>query len=166
VTVVLLNTTAGDQQVIKVYKTEGKVEENVVHQPLEGHASIFQAKRHVNKLKKSKRLYHCCLVNTPSASPASRKSYSYPCKHKGHPYWAEEVTTGPPVAALFLHHVQGAIPAAGRPMNKAGIQHLLELKFGHAHHVLMAELHHCGASGRLDCVLHPMRQIGGHREGL
>jgi hypothetical protein len=46
----LLSGMAGDKHVIQVDKNISNIEQNLVHQQLECHSSIFQAKRHPDKL--------------------------------------------------------------------------------------------------------------------
>ena len=60
-TLVFLNTGAGNQQVINVGITEGQASKDLVHEALKCLCCITQSKWHTKELKQTKGCRDCCL---------------------------------------------------------------------------------------------------------
>ena len=59
----LLAVPAGHQNVVNEHEDEPQAVEDVVHETLEGHSSVFEAEGHLEELKKSKWRNDECLGN-------------------------------------------------------------------------------------------------------
>jgi formaldehyde-activating enzyme involved in methanogenesis len=54
-----VHVSCGEENVIQVYKNNGKMGKKAIHEALKGLGSIAKAKRHVNVFKKAKRRCYC-----------------------------------------------------------------------------------------------------------